>query len=75
MALLFLLIALVISLTLHEFAHAWMGHYLGDDTASNQGRLTLNPLAHIDPVMTVLLPLFLIGAHSPVIFGAARRAV
>lgn len=70
--LLFLLIALVLSLTLHEFAHAWMSHYLGDDTASTRGRLTLNPLSHIDPVMTVLLPAVLILSHSPVVFGAAR---
>ncbi|HSX48029.1 MAG TPA: site-2 protease family protein [Candidatus Nanoarchaeia archaeon] len=72
MALAFILIALIISITLHEFAHAWMGHYLGDNTAQMQGRLTLDPRAHIDPVMTVLMPLFLIIAHSPVIFGAAR---
>lgn len=72
MGLVFILIALVISITLHEFAHAWMGHYLGDNTAQMQGRLTLDPRAHIDPVMTVLMPLFLIIAHSPVIFGAAR---
>src|SRR5688572_29126070 len=72
MGLLFILIALVISITLHEFAHAWMGHYLGDDTARLQGRLTLDPRAHIDPVMTILIPLFLILFRSPVIFGAAR---
>ncbi|HSX14910.1 MAG TPA: site-2 protease family protein [Candidatus Saccharimonadales bacterium] len=72
MSLLFILIALVVSITLHEFMHAWMSHYLGDVTAHRQGRLTLNPLAHIDPFMTVLLPLILIMAHSPVIFGAAK---
>lgn len=72
MSLVFILIALVLSITLHEFAHAYVGNYLGDQTARRQGRLTLNPLAHIDPLMTVLLPLFLILAHSPVIFGAAR---
>jgi Zn-dependent protease len=72
MGLIFLLIALVLSLTLHEFAHALMGHYLGDDTAQRQGRLTLNPAAHIDPMMTLLLPLLLIVAHSPVVFGAAK---
>ncbi len=72
MSIVFILIALVLSITLHEFAHAYVGAYLGDETARRQGRLTLNPLAHIDPLMTVLLPLFLILAHSPVIFGAAR---
>lgn len=72
MSLVFLLIALVLSITLHEFAHAYVSNYLGDQTARNQGRLTLNPLAHIDPFMTVLLPVVLILAHSPVVFGAAR---
>jgi len=65
-------IALVIGLTLHEFAHAWMGHYLGDRTAQDQGRLTLNPLAHIDPLATLALPLLLILIHSPVVFAAAK---
>jgi Zn-dependent protease len=54
---LFSLLALILAMTLHEFAHAWMGHYLGDDTAHREGRLTINPLAHIDPVFTVLLPI------------------
>lgn len=65
-------IALVLGLTLHEFAHAWMGHYLGDRTARDQGRLTLNPLAHIDPIVTLALPLLLILIHSPVVFAAAK---
>lgn len=72
MSIAFILIALVISITLHEFMHAWTSHYLGDATAHRQGRLTLNPVAHIDPVMTVMLPLLLIMAHSPVVFGAAK---
>jgi Zn-dependent protease len=70
------LIALVLSLTLHEFAHAWMGHYLGDTTAQREGRLTINPLAHVDPVFTVALPLLsyfatgiAIGAAKPVPFN------
>jgi Zn-dependent protease len=66
------LVALVIGLTLHEFAHAWVGHYLGDTTARDQGRLTLNPIAHIDPFATLLLPILLILAHSPVVFAAAK---
>lgn len=72
MGLILLLIALLMALTLHEFAHAWTADRLGDDTPSRLGRLTLNPAAHIDPVMTILLPLMLIVARSPVIFGAAR---
>jgi len=70
--LLYLVFALIMALTLHEFAHALAGHWLGDDTAHREGRLSINPLAHIDPVMTVLLPAFLIIFHSPVVFGAAR---
>ncbi len=72
MDLVYILIALVMGITLHEFSHALMGHYLGDDTARLQGRLSLNPLAHIDPMMTILLPLFLIVFHSPVLFAAAK---
>lgn len=52
-----LLIPLVLSLTVHEWAHAWSAHKLGDDTAARQGRLTLNPLSHIDLIGTILLPL------------------
>jgi Zn-dependent protease len=66
------LVGLILGLTLHEFAHAWMGHYLGDTTARDQGRLTLNPIAHIDPIATLALPLLLILAHSPVVFAAAK---
>ena len=56
---------LLISVALHEFGHAIMAHKLGDDTPSRQGRVTLNPLAHADPIGTLLLPL--VGA----IYGAA----
>jgi Zn-dependent protease len=66
------LVALVLALTLHEFAHALVGDALGDTTARREGRLTLNPAAHIDPFMTLLLPLMLILIGSPVVFGAAK---
>jgi Zn-dependent protease len=56
---------LLISVALHEFGHAIMAHKLGDDTPSRQGRVTLNPLAHADPIGTLLLPL--VGS----IYGAA----
>jgi Zn-dependent protease len=56
---------LLISVALHEFGHAIMAHKLGDDTPSRQGRVTLNPLAHADPIGTLLLPL--LGS----IYGAA----
>lgn len=52
-----LLIPLILSLTVHEFAHAWSAWKLGDDTAEREGRLTLNPLVHIDPIGTFLLPM------------------
>lgn len=52
-----LLIPLLLSLTVHEFFHAWTAWRLGDDTAARMGRLTLNPVAHIDPIGTLLLPL------------------
>src|SRR5689334_20584744 len=48
---------LVLSLTVHEWAHAWSAYRLGDDTAAREGRLTLNPLVHIDPIGTILAPL------------------
>ena len=59
-------LGLVILLTFHEFAHAWMAWKCGDDTARLQGRLSLNPLVHIDPIGTVVLPLIMIFA-SPAI--------
>lgn len=54
---LMMLIPLVLSLSVHEWAHAWSAYRLGDDTAAREGRLTLDPLAHIDPLGTFLLPL------------------
>lgn len=51
-----LLIPMVLSLSLHEFAHAFVAYRLGDRTAKEQGRLTLNPLSHIDPIGTLLIP-------------------
>jgi Zn-dependent protease len=59
-------LGLLILLTFHEFAHAWMGMKCGDDTARLQGRVSLNPLVHIDPVGTVLLPLIMIFASPTV---------
>ena len=59
-------IGLVVLLTFHEFAHAWTAWKCGDDTARLQGRLSLNPIVHIDPIGTVLLPLIMIFA-SPMV--------
>ena len=67
-----LLFIYVVALTVHEFSHAWMAHRLGDPTAKGEGRLSLNPFAHIDPFVTLALPFFLILIGSPIIFGAAR---
>ena len=53
-------LGLLVLLTFHEFGHAWMAWRCGDDTARIQGRVSLNPLAHIDPIGTVLLPLIMI---------------
>ena len=66
------IIILLFSLTLHELMHALVSDWLGDTTARQHGRISLNPLAHIDPFMTLLLPALLILAGSPVIFGAAK---
>jgi Zn-dependent protease len=76
-------IGLVVLLTFHEFAHAWAGWKCGDPTAKALGRLSLNPLVHIDPIGTVLLPLvmifasptigrFLVGWAKPVPFNPAN---
>lgn len=65
------LVSILISITFHEAMHAYVSHWLGDDTAFHEGRLTLNPLAHIDPFATVLLPLMLALLGLPP-FGAAK---
>ena len=58
--------ALIFSLSFHEFAHAWMAFRLGDDTAARLGRLTLNPMAHLDPVGSIALLLMGFGWAKPV---------
>jgi Zn-dependent protease len=66
------LVILIFSAILHEIAHGIMAERLGDPTARLSGRLTLNPIPHIDPYLSILLPLILIIAQSPVIFGGAK---
>ena len=61
----------LVSMTLHEAMHGFMAYWLGDDTAKLQGRLTLNPIKHIDPFLTIMLPLFLAAVGAPV-FGGAK---
>ena len=58
--------ALVFSLSFHEFAHAWMAYRLGDSTAARMGRLTLNPISHLDPVGSIALLLMGFGWAKPV---------
>lgn len=58
-------------MTVHEAMHAFMSYWLGDDTAKLQGRLTLNPIKHIDPFLTILLPVILAISGGP-IFGGAK---
>ena len=70
------LIAVLPSLTIHEFAHGWMAYKFGDNTAKNMGRLTLNPIAHIDWFGTILLPLLIQFGYAkpvPVNFSVLTR--
>lgn len=62
---------ILVSMTLHEAMHAFVGYWLGDDTAKLEGRLTLNPIKHIDPFLTLILPVMLAIVGAP-IFGGAK---
>ena len=59
-------VALIVGIVIHESAHALAAYVLGDKTARSRGRVSLNPLAHIDPFGTVLLPLLMLAAGGPV---------
>ena len=63
---------LLFALSVHEAAHGWAALKLGDPTASHMGRITLNPIAHIDPIGTILFPLILIVMRVPFLFGYAK---
>ena len=65
-------IVLIFSIVIHEISHGSMANQLGDNTAKNQGRLSMNPLKHIDPVGTIMLPLFLFFIGSSVLIGWAK---
>jgi len=67
-----LIAVLAFSISVHESFHAYAADQLGDPTARALGRLSLNPLVHIDPLMTVILPLLLILSGSPVVFAMAK---
>jgi len=74
LAIIILITILLFSVIFHEMAHGWMAYFLGDPTAKNAGRLTLNPIKHIDPIGTVFLPLMLLivtMGRGP-IFGWAK---
>ena len=66
------LLPVLIAVTFHEAAHGFVARFLGDETASRLGRVSLNPLRHVDPFGTILLPGFLLLAHSPFLFGYAK---
>jgi Zn-dependent protease len=63
---------LVIAITFHEAAHGFVAHALGDNTAWKLGRVSFNPLKHIDPFGTLILPAMLLLSHSPFLFGYAK---
>ena len=62
----------IIAVVLHEVAHGYIAYKLGDPTAKIKGRITLNPISHIDPVLTIAIPAMLILFGSPIIFGGAK---
>ncbi|MFA6252044.1 MAG: site-2 protease family protein [Candidatus Paceibacterota bacterium] len=66
------LIIFILSVVIHEVAHGSVAYSLGDDTAKEDGRLSLNPIVHIDPIGSVLLPFFLVISSSPILFGWAK---
>src|SRR3989338_11622271 len=68
---LFLYLVIIFSAVFHEYAHGWAAYQLGDTTAKDAGRLTLNPLRHLDPIGTVIIPLFLLFT-SGIFIGWAK---
>ncbi len=65
-------VPVVSAITVHEVAHGFVARHYGDDTAERAGRLTLNPIRHVDPIGTVVLPLALLLLGSPFLFGWAK---
>jgi Zn-dependent protease len=65
-----LIVCILVSLVIHEFMHAYAGYLLGDNTAKQEGRLSLNPLSHIDPFMTVILPVLTLLLFSTPVLAA-----
>jgi Zn-dependent protease len=69
------MVVLLFSLSLHESAHAWAAHRMGDDTAMRLGRVSLNPVRHIDPVGTLLIPIIMFFTNAPLIGWAKPTPV
>lgn len=67
-----MIVALIVSVVIHEMAHGYAALWQGDPTAKLQGRLSPNPLVHLDPLMSVIIPGLLIMSGSPLLFGAAK---
>lgn len=65
-------IPVIIAITLHEAAHGYVARHFGDDTAERAGRISLNPLRHVDPFGTIILPAFLLLTHAGFLFGYAK---
>jgi len=65
-------IPVLAAIILHEIAHGQVANLLGDSTARDAGRLTLNPIAHIDPIGSIVIPLLLLAMHAPFLFGYAK---
>src|SRR5487761_109691 len=72
---LFQLLVFLLAISVHESAHAWMANRLGDPTARMLGRVSLNPIKHIDPIGTILLPAIALIAHIPVLGWAKPTPV
>jgi len=70
--LLFSIIVLIFSVIVHEYSHGWAAYKLGDPTAKNMGRLSLNPIKHLDPIGSIALPLLLIITKAPFLIGWAK---
>jgi Zn-dependent protease len=66
------ILAFLVAIVFHEAAHAWMANRLGDPTPKLKGRLSLNPIVHIDPYGTILIPMMLILLRFPIVFGWAK---
>lgn len=66
------IVPLALAIILHEVAHGWVANYFGDPTAKSLGRLTLNPISHIDPIGTVVVPGLLMVTGAPFLFGWAK---